>query len=131
MPKKTLTIHLAKHDVIEFVQVLSEAARDRLVRPTTRIVDAPDFADGARLFVFVGKESTPDWLRDLRVAFSIPGQIENSSSCAVLVFKAHDRIFVSTFAHGWTYLDEDNIEGDFGLKVAIKSGVDSTRYTRD
>lgn len=121
MAKKTLTLHLAKPDVIEFDQVLSEQAIERLRRPTTRIVEATGFAGGAKLYVFVGDEAPPSWLRDLRRVFPVPGNIETNSACAVLAFRSSDRVFVSTFAHGWMYLDEDNIEGDFGLRVAINA----------
>lgn len=121
MAKKTLTLHLAKPDVTDFVQILSETARERLTSPLTQVINAPNFSDGAKLFVFVGIEAVPNWLRDLRTTFSVPGQVLNSSACAILAFKAHGRMFVSTFAHGWTCLEDDNIEGDFGLRVALNS----------
>jgi uncharacterized protein (TIGR04141 family) len=129
MAKKTLTLHLAKPDVGGFNDVLSDGARARLARPTTRIVDAPAFGEGARLFVFVGDEATPPWLRDLGRHFAVPGPIQNSSSCAVLVFLKNDRFFVSTFAHGWMYLDEDNLEGDFGLRVSLNA-LDERKLNR-
>lgn len=121
MAKKTLTLHLAKPDVVEFDDVLSEQAKERLQRPTTRVVEDDGFADGAKLYVFVGYDIVPNWLRDLRRVFTVPGNIDTNSSCAVLAFRSSERIFVSTFAHGWMYLNEDNVEGDFGLRVALNA----------
>jgi uncharacterized protein (TIGR04141 family) len=121
MAKKTITLHLAKPDVAAFEEVLSETARDRLARASTQIINAPDFADGARLFVFVGDSVIPGWVREIRLHFPLQGQIENSSSAAVLAFRKNERIFAATFAHGWMFLEEENVEGDFGLRVALNA----------
>ncbi len=121
MPKKTFTLYLAKPDVDQFHDLLSEGARDRIDRPSTRVVEAPEFGDGARLYVFVGDNRTPAWLEELRREFAIGGRIRTNSSCAVLFFRTSDRMFAATFAHGWMYLNQDNLEGDFGLRVALNS----------
>jgi len=129
MTKKTLTLYLAKSDVSGFDEIISEQALERLIFPSTKIVDSSDFADGARLYVFVGDDKSPVWLRDIRRVFPVPGKIETSSSCAVLMFRVKDRIFISTFAHGWMYLNEDNVEGGFGLRVALNA-LDEKKLTR-
>jgi uncharacterized protein (TIGR04141 family) len=121
MANKTLTLHLAKSDVVEFNQLLSEQALERVARNSTRIVEDESFGGGARLYVFVGDNTVPSWLRDIRSVFNVPAQIQNSSSCAVLAFRTAGRIFASTFAHGWMFLQENNIEGDFGLRVALNA----------
>ena len=121
MPKKTLTLYMAKPDVDAFDGVLSENGKSRLQQPTTQTVDAPEFADGARLFVFVSPQHPIGWVKELRHHFAVDANITASSACAVLVFKVADRHFVATFAHGWMLLDEDNIEGDFGLRVALNT----------
>jgi uncharacterized protein (TIGR04141 family) len=129
LARKSLTLHLAKPDVGGFRNILSDAAQERLALASTRIIEVPDFADGAILYVFVGEEGVPGWLRDLRVTFNVPGRIHSSSACAVLAFRTNNRIFASTFAHGWTYLNEENIEGDFGLRVSL-NGLNEKKLKR-
>ncbi|RWA80462.1 DUF6119 family protein [Mesorhizobium sp.] len=129
MTKKTFTLFLAKQDVENFDDLLSDAGQNRLADPTTRQVDADDFLGGAKLFVFVGQDHTPVWLRDLRQVFPIPGAIETSSAGALLAFRAAGRLFACTFSHGWMYLDEDKLEADFGLRVAINA-VDENKLNR-
>ncbi|MGD0643269.1 MAG: TIGR04141 family sporadically distributed protein [Roseiarcus sp.] len=121
MSKKTFTLYLAKSDVREFDDLLSEGGKDRLDRNSTRIVDAAEFAEGARLYVFVGDDVAPRWLSDLRREFAIGGRIETNSSCALLLFQTSGRMFAATFAHGWMYLNTEYLEGDFGLRVALNA----------
>jgi uncharacterized protein (TIGR04141 family) len=125
MVQKTLTLHLSKADVVDFEGVFTEEAQSKLGLPSTRIIDAPSFGDGARLFVFVGQDHTPRWLGELRQHFTVPGQITASSAAAVLLFWSADRLFASTFAHGWMYLNEERFEGDFGIRSAINALDDS------
>ncbi|HEV7248828.1 MAG TPA: DUF6119 family protein [Shinella sp.] len=121
MAKKSYTLHLAKPDVEEFHQVLSESAARKIGTPSVHAVAKQDFAEGACLYVFDSPEFPPKWLRELRGHFRVPGNIQTSSACAVLVFRQSERIFAATFAHGWMLLDEDNFEGDFGLRAAINA----------
>jgi uncharacterized protein (TIGR04141 family) len=129
MAAKTLTIHLAKEGANEFDDLLSQEARRRLNHPSSRIVDRDDFGDGARLYVFVGAFNSPKWLIELRRHFEFDSRVETASAAAVLVFRAADRVFASTFAHGWMYLDDHRFEGDFGLRVAINA-LDDTKLKR-
>lgn len=129
MAKKTLTLHLAKADVDVFEDVFTEEAAAKLGHPPTQVIDEPDFGDGARLFVFVGEENTPRWLRDVRQHFDVVGNITTSSAAGVLLFRSSGRLFASTFAHGWMYLDEHRFEGDFGLRAAINA-LDDGRLKR-
>ncbi|MGB3318290.1 MAG: TIGR04141 family sporadically distributed protein [Sphingopyxis granuli] len=125
MAKKTLTLFLGKQDVRDFTELLTEEAQNRAQHPTTRVVEAPDFGDGARLYVFVAGQFTPRWLSDVRVHFDVPGQIVSSSAAALLLFRSAERVFATPFAHGWMYLDEHRFEGDFGLRAAINALDDS------
>lgn len=125
MTKKTWTIFLGKQDVEDFADLLTEEARVRVQHPNTRVVEAPDFGDGARLYVFVAGQFTPRWLREVREHFDVPGQIQTSSAAGLLLFRAADRVFATPFAHGWMYLDEHRFEGDFGLRAAINALDDS------
>ncbi len=125
MPKKTFTLYLGKPDVEQFNDLLSANALERANEPTTRIINSENFGDGARVYIFVGTDSPPKWLNDLRREFPFDGQILTKSSSALLLFRSAGRLFVSTFAHGWMYLDEENLEGSFGLRVAINALDDS------
>lgn len=129
LAKKTFTLYLAKSDVKNFDDLLTDAGRTRFADPRTHQVDAADFGDGAKLYVFVGQDQTPTWLRDLRQTFAVPGKIETSSACAILAFRTAERIFACTFSHGWLYLDEENLEADFGLRVAINA-IDEGKLNR-
>ncbi|WP_342714130.1 TIGR04141 family sporadically distributed protein [Bradyrhizobium sp. B039] len=129
MASATLTIHLAKEAANEFDDLLSQEARRRLEHRSTLVVDNRDFGDGARLYVFVGSFNSPKWITELRRHFQVDGRVVTASAAAVLVFRAADRIFASTFAHGWMYLDEHRFEGDFGLRVAINA-LDDTKLRR-
>ncbi|HMI20547.1 MAG TPA: TIGR04141 family sporadically distributed protein [Sphingomonas sp.] len=121
MSQKTLTLYLGKSDIPAFEDVFTDEAKGKLNRNTTKIVDAPDFGDGARLFVFVGDSHTPKWLNDVRRLFAVPDHVATTSAAGVLLFRSSDRLFASTFAHGWMYLDEHCFEGDFGLRAAINA----------
>jgi uncharacterized protein (TIGR04141 family) len=121
MAQKTFTLHLAKPDVINFLDVFSPSAHERIDASGAHVIEDESFADGACLFVFVAPANAPKWLGDLRQRFAVPTKIETKSACAVLVFKSAARMFAVTFAHGWMYLDEDNFEGDFGLRAALNA----------
>lgn len=121
MAQKTLTLYLGKADIEAFEDVFTEEATAKLERENTKIVDAPDFGGGARLFIFVGDRHPPKWLTDVRRHFDVPGQILTTSAAGVLLFWSAGRLFASTFAHGWMYLDEHCFEGDFGLRAAINA----------
>lgn len=129
MVQKTLTLYLGKNDLVDFGQAFTEEAQAKLGLPSTQMIDAPEFGDGARLYVFVGQDHPPRWLGELRQHFQIDGQITTSSAAAVLLFWSADRLFASPFAHGWMYLDEHRFEGDFGIRVAINA-LDDTKLRR-
>jgi uncharacterized protein (TIGR04141 family) len=125
----TFTIHLAKGSPNEFDELLSEEARRRLDHQNTRISDQRDFGDGARLYIFTGAFQSPKWLAPLQQHFTIGGRVETASAAAILCFRVDDRVFASTFAHGWMYLDDLRFEGDFGLRVAINA-LDASKLKR-
>lgn len=129
MTKKAFTLYLAKDQVQEFDDLLSEGGRTKLADPTTQQIDTPNFCDGAKLYVFVGQQKTPTWLRDLRQTFNIGGRIETKSVCALLMYRSSQRMFACSFSHGWMYLEEDLLEADFGLRVAINA-VDEGKLNR-
>ena len=119
MVKQTHTLFLAKPDINEFERLLTEKARERIGRDGTQVIDIAGFADGARLYVFAGDFSTPAWVSELRRHFPFEGGITSCSACAILIFRTAGRLFISTYSHGWMLVEESNIEGDFGLRVAV------------
>ncbi|WHU01022.1 TIGR04141 family sporadically distributed protein [Sphingomonas sp. NIBR02145] len=129
MTKKTLTLYLGKEDINSYEEVFTEESLLKIGRPTTQIVTDENFGDGARLYVFVGDEHVPTWLREVRGHFMVPGNISTSAAAGVLLFWSSGRLFASTFAHGWMYLDEHRFEGDFGLRAAINA-LDDTKLKR-
>lgn len=129
MVKKTLSLYLVKGDIDTFEDALTEEARLKTGYRSTQIVERPEFGDGARLYVFVAGEYAPCWLTEIRLHFQVSGRIETNSAAAVLFFRSAGRIFASPFAHGWVYLDERRLEGDFGLRAAINA-LDDTKLKR-
>lgn len=129
MARRTLTLYLAKPDVENFASILSESAESRVQDGRTQVVDLQEFAEGARLYVFSSPPFTPGWLRHLAQQFNFEAAVLTSSACALLVFWVEGRMFISTFAHGWMYINEDNIEGDFGLRVAL-NGLNDDKLRR-
>lgn len=71
MAQKTLTLYLGKADIEAFEDVFTKEATARLERGSTEMVDAPDFGDGAKLFIFVGDRHQPKWLTDVRRHFDV------------------------------------------------------------
>lgn len=129
MAKKTFTLHLAKPDIREFQQALSTTAEAKIGTQSAHVIPDDDFADGACLFIFEGPEFPPKWFRDLRGRFNIDLNIFTSSACAILLFRQSNRLFAVTFSYGWMYLNEDNFEGDFGLRAAINA-LDDNKLKR-
>jgi uncharacterized protein (TIGR04141 family) len=122
MPKtKTFTLYLAKGDAKEFEDLLTQTAKDRVNAGDVVVRDSAGLGDRARAFIFDNIPRQPKWLPDLSSVFSGLPSLKNKSSCAVVAFEHAKRTFVSSFAHGWQYIDEAKIEMDFGLKVVINS----------
>lgn len=128
MARKSYTLYLAKPHINEFNDILSESAEGKLAHESTQVIDAADFGGGARLYVFVGHPSAPAWMHDLQTEFDVR-ETRTTSSCALLLFRTEERIFVVTFAHGWMYLNEARLEADFGLKVSLNA-LDENRLKR-
>ncbi|WP_165352885.1 DUF6119 family protein [Loktanella sp. IMCC34160] len=122
---KTYSLYLAKEDVTDFEDVFTETAKDRIKAGDVTLSDTDDLGEAASVFVFENVPKHPTWFSDVTGVFDGIPAIKNKSSCAVVVFRHVDRVFVTTFAHGWQYIDDTKIESDFGLRVAINSLDDS------
>src|ERR1700733_3778918 len=122
MPKtKTFTLYLAKSDAKAFEDLLTQTARDRVNAGNVIIKDSTGLGNNARAFIFDNIPQQPKWLLDLSGVFGGLPPLKNKSSCAVVVFEHAKRTFITSFAHGWQYVDEAKIEMDFGLKVVVNS----------
>ncbi|WP_300054897.1 TIGR04141 family sporadically distributed protein [uncultured Roseobacter sp.] len=126
---KTFSLYLAKNDVTSFDDVLSETAKERLQAKDGIVSTSTELGDQATVFVFENQAKPPPWLGEVKSVFTGIPSITNKSSCAVVVFRASNRVFVTPFAHGWQYIDDAKIEMDFGLRVAINS-LDDTKVKR-
>lgn len=126
MPKsKTFTLYLVKSEVEEFEHVLTEAARDRVKAKEAIVAESEGLGSKAIAYIFSNMPRPPLWLSDIGEVFTGLPVINNKSSCAVVVFRHAKRMFITSFAHGWQYIDDSKVETDFGLRVAINSLSDN------
>ena len=118
---KTYTLYLVKEGVEDFEDIFTQTARDRIKAGGATLRDTDRLGDKATVFIFENIPRPPNWLADVSAIFDGLPNIKNKSSCSLVVFRHSGRLFVTSFAHGWQYLDDTRIETDFGLKVAINS----------
>jgi uncharacterized protein (TIGR04141 family) len=129
MARKSYSLYLAKQDLAGYEQLLSENATARLAEPQNINKELPDFADGGRLLIFIGRSDSPPWYREIRHKFELDGNIPTQSASGLLIFRKADQNFVVTFAHGWMFLNDRYLERDFGLRVCINA-LDETKLKR-
>lgn len=122
---KNYSLYLVKPDIESFEEVFTESAKEKILAGDAALIDSDDLGDEATVYIFSSPPKPPAWLADINSVFVGTPALTNKSSCAVVVFRHVERIFVSAFAHGWQYLDDTKIKSDFGLKVAINSLDDS------
>ncbi|WP_298817607.1 TIGR04141 family sporadically distributed protein [uncultured Roseibium sp.] len=122
---KSYSLYLVKPDIEDFEDVFTEPAKEKIQAGDAVLRESDDLGDKAIVYIFPGPPKPPSWLADINTVFDGAPALTNRSSCAIVVFKHVDRVFVTAFAHGWQYLDDTKIESDFGLKVAINSLNDS------
>ncbi len=115
MKTKTYSIYLAKKTVIEFEEILKN---DNLIEDPNPI-ESREFGEGGRLFIFENKLDEPVWYQDVKSVFTDMPKLKNDVSYGVIVFKQSGRIFAAAFGHGWQYINDEKVEKDFGLKVAL------------
>ena len=126
LPKtKNYSLYLAKSGIENFEDIFTETAKEKIQAGNAVLSDSNHLGDEATVYIFPGPPRTPGWLADINTVFAGTPALTNRSSCAVVVFKHVDRLFVTAFAHGWQYIDDTKIESDFGLRVAINSLDDS------
>ncbi|MFV3130085.1 DUF6119 family protein [Niveispirillum sp. KHB5.9] len=126
---KTYNLYLVKKEIAEFDKVMTQSALEKISlssgldmdKKNAFFVDGISLGDESRMYIFKGELRPPSWLQDVSSVFSVPVSVNNKSSCCVVVFRCNSRLFVTTFAHGWHYIDESILEPDFGLIVAINS----------
>ncbi|MER8613157.1 TIGR04141 family sporadically distributed protein [Mesorhizobium sp. M1216] len=75
-------------------------------------------------YFMVSKAKTPRWMQILSGVFNMP-QFKKGSPASVVIFEEAGRIFAVTFGYGSKLLNEYQVEGDFGIKVAINAVADT------
>ncbi|WP_417596261.1 TIGR04141 family sporadically distributed protein [Parasphingorhabdus sp.] len=121
MATNTFNLNLAKPEIEDFDQLLSESSIEALANPNSATFDGLDIGDGGKLYIIAGNPHSPPWIRRLETAFEIDINKLTLSVCGILAFRSSDRIFASTFSYGWMYLNDRSIIRDFGLRVAINA----------
>lgn len=129
MKTRTYTLYLVKKGTNEFEEIFTKIARERIKAGSATILKSSRLGKKAVVYVFGPKHSTPKWWSDLNTISDNLPPITNTSTCAVVVFKHVGRLFATTFAYGWQYIDEAKIEMDFGLKAAVNS-LDDNKVKR-
>ncbi len=130
MATKTYSIYLAKEEVIEFEDVFKSDIKKRIEtgdRVTSHTSES--LGDFSKLFIFNNKPKPPGWLVDVQSVFKTAHEFTNELSHGAVVFQQSGRIFIVAFGHGWQYIDDENVEKDFGLKVAVNL-LDDTKLNR-
>ena len=116
---KNYSLYLVKPDIESFEEVFTESAKEKILAGDAALIDSDDLGDEATVYIFSSPPKPPAWLADINSVFVGTPALTNKSSCAVVVFRHVERIFVSAFAHGWQYLDDTKIESDFGLTMHL------------
>ena len=101
--------------------------RDALKEPSKltefRFASAVPFT--GRLFLAPQRQALPGWLQFLQGGVHEElGRLLNTSTSAVVVVEAAQRMFALTFGYGRAHLRQDAIERAFGLRIVLNS-VDS------
>ncbi len=67
--------------------------------------------------------SQPSWVAEVRSVLETPSALTLSaqSPAGVLVVRRHGKTFVVSFGHAWQKLEDEWLERDFGLRVALNS----------
>lgn len=125
MAKKTYTLHLAKPGYRRREDILTETAIDKLDAGLATRSDTNDFGEGATLFVFPGAMNRPRWLPEMQQVFDGVPDVRNQSHAALILFNQGGNLFALTYGHGWLYLNDDCLEGDFGLRTTVNFINDS------
>lgn len=114
-PKIGLTIHLLKPDkVASFDAVLKNGS------PHVRPLAAP--LDG-EFISLPSQAGEPPWVDAVRSVLddSSPLTLDSQSPAGLLVVRRSDNTFVLSFGHAWQQLEDQWLEPDFGLRVALNA----------
>ncbi|WOF72782.1 TIGR04141 family sporadically distributed protein [Parvibaculaceae bacterium PLY_AMNH_Bact1] len=122
---KTYSLYLVKLGTTKFKDVFTETSRARIESGEVTVIQSKRLGDRATAYIFENTPRPAPWLKELHAAFQNVPNINNRSSSSVVVFKQAGRLFATSFAHGWQYIDDTKIESDFGLRVTINSINDS------
>jgi len=129
MAKNTFNIFLVKTNAPDFRHTLTQSAIEKLAEDQSFEHFIEDFADGASLYIFIGRALPPKWLRQINTRFGLEAIINTRSASGILFFKVAERIFAATFGHGWMHLNAEFLENDFGLRASINA-IDEAKLNR-
>ena len=124
---KTISIYLFKDSVRSLREVFSESIQEAIKNggDGSTIIDTfstDKIGDGAKIYIFKSRDHvSPKWLPWIKEVVDGVNHVNISTASAVVVFKCADRIWAVPFSYGWSKIDDEKIETDFGLKVAINS----------
>lgn len=111
-----LTIYLMKDCVDEIEDCLK--SQDQLVSSIIK----PQFSLNGKVFYCDSKRKAPRWKQYLDEYSTDPITIsDNASNKAVMIIKVRHRILTIVFGYGRSFLKEECIERNFGLKVALNT----------
>lgn len=126
-PKKyKYAIHLAKPEVQEYSDFLTDAARAKISSgAATYGGENIVIGDHAIVYTFAGPPIPPRWLKQVQHCFPKVEDFASNSVSALILFRKSNRIFAATFGFAHSFIDAAMRENEFGLRVAINRIKDS------
>lgn len=104
--------------------ILSKSFLEKIEAGEAEKLQAHEGADADfDAYYIVSKAKTPRWMTILSSTFQMPAY-KRGSPASVVVFEEAGRVFAVAFGFGSKLLNEYQIEGDFGIKVAINAVAD-------
>jgi uncharacterized protein (TIGR04141 family) len=114
-PKLPLTIYLLKPKMVPTFE--REVKQGRAVQSLAKPLDG-------EFIVFPPAAREPVWVDVIRSVLQTPaqlGEMKGQSPAGLLVIRRDDDTFVASFGHAWQKLEDEWLESDFGLRVALNS----------
>jgi len=96
LPKtKSYSLYLAKSGIENLEDIFTETAKEKIQAGHAVWSASGDLGDEATVYIFPRPPRPPSWLADINTVFAGTPALTNRSSCAVVVFKHVDRLFVT------------------------------------
>ena len=114
-----LTFYLFKDNILDFQQAIKskKLIGEEKYEKLPQHLDLPFECEA---YLQKNRTSTPSWLSFISDTFSIDSAaVFNQSNSLIILLKVKDRIFALTTGYGYSALDRNLIETDFGLKIVL------------